>query len=76
MTTTQLQARHLTARFTGKERDIESGLDYFGAGYYGSSLRRFMSRVGLFHWTDLGREACLAVECLWQGKILMTTQRE
>ncbi len=30
-------------RFTGKERDNESGLDYFGARYYGSSLGRFMT---------------------------------
>jgi RHS repeat-associated protein len=30
-------------RFTGKERDAESGLDYFGARYYGSALGRFMS---------------------------------
>ncbi len=29
--------------FTGKERDSESGLHYFGARYYGSSLGRFMS---------------------------------
>jgi RHS repeat-associated protein len=29
--------------FTGKERDIESNLDYFGARYYGSTLGRFMS---------------------------------
>jgi RHS repeat-associated protein len=29
--------------FTGKERDAESGLDYFGARYYSSSLARFMS---------------------------------
>ena len=29
--------------FTGKERDAESGLDYFGARYYGSSMGRFMS---------------------------------
>lgn len=29
--------------FTGKERDTETGLDYFGARYYGSSLGRFMS---------------------------------
>ena len=28
---------------TGKERDFESGLDYFGARYYGSSTGRFMS---------------------------------
>jgi RHS repeat-associated protein len=30
-------------RFTGKERDIESSLDMFGARYYGSSLGRFMT---------------------------------
>ena len=30
-------------RFTGNERDTESGLDYFGARYYGSALGRFMS---------------------------------
>jgi RHS repeat-associated protein len=29
--------------FTGKERDQESGLDYFGARYYGSALGRFTS---------------------------------
>ncbi len=30
-------------KFTGKERDAESGLDYFGARYNTSSLGRFMS---------------------------------
>ena len=30
-------------KFTGKERDAESGLDYFGARYYASSMGRFMS---------------------------------
>ncbi len=30
-------------QFTGKERDPESGLDYFGARYYGSALGRFTS---------------------------------
>jgi RHS repeat-associated protein len=30
-------------KFTGKERDAESGLDDFGARYYGSSTGRFMS---------------------------------
>jgi RHS repeat-associated protein len=29
--------------FTGKERDFESGNDYFGARYYGSSMGRFLS---------------------------------
>ena len=30
-------------RFTGKERDQESGNDYFGARYYASSMGRFLS---------------------------------
>jgi RHS repeat-associated protein len=29
--------------FTGKERDTESGLDYFGARYYSSTMGRWMS---------------------------------
>jgi RHS repeat-associated protein len=33
----------ITQKFTGKERDAESGLDYFGARYYGSALGRFTS---------------------------------
>jgi RHS repeat-associated protein len=31
----------INQKFTGKERDSESGLDYFGARYYGSALGRF-----------------------------------
>jgi RHS repeat-associated protein len=34
---------NVNQRFTGKERDSESGLDYFGARYYGSALGRFTS---------------------------------
>ena len=30
-------------KFTGKERDSETGLDYFGARYYGSNMGRFLS---------------------------------
>ena len=37
------QADPLNQRFTGKEHDSESGLDYFGARYYGSTLGRFTS---------------------------------
>jgi len=33
----------LGSRSTGKERDAESGLDYFGARYYASSMGRWMS---------------------------------
>ena len=34
--------------FTGKERDVESGLDNFGARYYGSNMGRFMSPDPVF----------------------------
>jgi len=30
-------------KFTGKERDVESGLDYLGARYYGAVMGRFAS---------------------------------
>jgi len=29
--------------FTGKQRDVESSLDYFGARYYNSSMGRFLT---------------------------------
>lgn len=32
-----------SSQFTGKERDSESGLDYFGARYCGSTMGRWMS---------------------------------
>lgn len=41
--TTLIGGDHDDIHFTGKERDSESGLDYFGARYYASSLGRFMS---------------------------------
>src|SRR5487761_1967922 len=31
------------SRYTGKERDTESGLDYFGARYYASYMGRWMT---------------------------------
>ena len=34
---------YVACKFTGKERDTESGLDYFGARYYGSNMGRFSS---------------------------------
>jgi RHS repeat-associated protein len=37
------EASAATSIFTGKERDTESGNDYFGARYYGSSMGRFVS---------------------------------
>lgn len=33
----------IQSRSTGKERDSETGLDYFGARYYGSTMGRFTS---------------------------------
>jgi RHS repeat-associated protein len=36
-------ADRVSQKFTGKERDSESGLDYFGARYYGSALGRWTS---------------------------------
>ncbi len=41
-------ATSTTHKFTGKERDTESGLDYFGARYYSSGLGRFMRPDGPF----------------------------
>src|SRR6185312_14941598 len=37
-----------THKFTGKERDIESNLDEFGARYYSSSIARFITP----DWSD------------------------
>lgn len=34
---------NLNQKFTSKERDVETGLDFFSARYYASSLGRFMS---------------------------------
>jgi len=40
----QIQIRsEFQSRSSGKERDTETGLDYFGARYYGSSMGRFLS---------------------------------
>jgi len=36
-------------RFTGKERDAESGLDYFGARYYHPGLGRFLTTDRFAH---------------------------
>jgi RHS repeat-associated protein len=41
--TTALHVCVFAYKFTGKERDAESGLDYFGARYYSSSMGRFSS---------------------------------
>jgi len=38
-----LHLERVRSRYTGKERDSESGNDYFDARYYGSSMGRFLS---------------------------------
>jgi RHS repeat-associated protein len=44
--------------FTGKERDTESGNDYFEARYYSSSMGRFMSPVYGANWAIRRRRPC------------------
>jgi RHS repeat-associated protein len=39
-------------RFTGKERDLETGLDYFGARYYGSKVGRFTTIDPVYTWNE------------------------
>jgi RHS repeat-associated protein len=39
-------------RFTGKERDAETGLDYFGARYYGSKAGRFTTTDPVYTWEE------------------------
>jgi RHS repeat-associated protein len=39
-------------RFTGKERDPETGLDYFGARYYGSKIGRFTTVDPVYTWRE------------------------
>jgi RHS repeat-associated protein len=43
-----IDLRSLRYRCTGKERDTESGNDYFGARYYASSMGRFLSPDPLY----------------------------
>jgi len=42
------QPRH----FTGKERDQETGLDYFGARYYSAETARFTTIDPIFTWKE------------------------
>jgi RHS repeat-associated protein len=43
-----LHLERIRSRYTGKERDTESGNDYFEARYFGSSMGRFLSPDGPF----------------------------
>ena len=45
----QTTADPLKAKFTGKERDSETGLDYFGARYFSAAQGRFTSPDPLIH---------------------------
>ena len=44
-------------KFTGKERDSETGLDYFGARYYGRRVAQ-VSR-GFYTWVPHTSGACV-----------------
>jgi RHS repeat-associated protein len=46
------QAGAQSKRFTGKERDQETGWDYFGARYYGSRIGRFTTTDPVYAWLD------------------------
>jgi RHS repeat-associated protein len=39
-------------KYTGKERDKETGLDYFGARYYGSKIGRFTTTDPVCTWSE------------------------
>ena len=54
--------------FTGKERDSESGLDYFGARYYGSNMGRFMSPD---RWIPFLGEALIAYDAAKIGNCVV-----
>ena len=43
LSTTAFNVYAFVHKFTGKERDTESGLDYFGARYYASNMGRWTS---------------------------------
>ena len=45
-----LLLNRVESRYTGKERDTESGNDYFGARYYASSMGRMMSPDPIGIW--------------------------
>jgi RHS repeat-associated protein len=39
-------------KFTAKERDSETGMDYFGARYYGYTIGRFTTTDPVYDWKD------------------------
>ncbi len=48
----ELRQTHVGSRSTGKERDAESGLDYFGARYFSGAQGRFSSPDAPFNDQD------------------------
>ena len=46
------QAGTQPKRFAGKERDGETGWDYFGARYYGSKVGRFTTTDPVYTWKE------------------------
>ena len=46
------QAGTQPKRFAGKERDGETGWDYFGARYYGSKVGRFTTTDPVYTWRE------------------------
>ena len=46
------QAGTQPKRFAGKERDGETGWDYFGARYYGSKVGRFTTVDPVYTWNE------------------------
>jgi RHS repeat-associated protein len=57
----------LTTRFTGKERDAETGLDYFGARYFSGAQERFTSPDPVDHpsKSSFGYDGFLAEPQRW-----------
>ena len=47
-----VQAGAQPKRFTGKERDQETGWDYFGARHYGSKIGRFTTVDPVYTWQE------------------------
>ena len=56
-----------TIRFTGKERDAETGLDYFGARYFSGAQGRFTSPDPIVHpaQSQAGMEIFLSEPQRW-----------
>jgi RHS repeat-associated protein len=71
---TALRACARVSLFTGKERDAESGLDYFGTRYYASNMGRWMSPTG--HKTHgQSRSAISTIRKAWTSAAMWATVR-